>query len=228
MMKWINKIDDGQHRLSQNIGLAIAGSARPASPALSERKECVKETWVKLFHLQVQISKAYEKSGAAQAAPASLLLTAMHGYGMSLMSSIQQITWSSIGFFVVMGKRYHFRGWPVQTKCTHYLHNCTCTLLSLSWQMKFKYNVAECREERWLKLQLWQGQTTTLLRVLWPGILALRIAVPFSSIGSFRWSSNTVNSDGAWNMYVSMQLMHAFHACDTHEPYMHEWSVYQN
>ena len=166
-------------------------------PALSERKECVKETWVKLFHLQVQISKAYEKSGAAQAAPASRLLTAMHGYGMSLMSSIQQITWSSIGFFVVMGKRYHFRGWPVQTKCTHYLHNCTCTLLSLSWQMKFKYNVAECREERWLKLQLWQGPTTTLLRVLWPGILALRIAVPFSSIGSFRWSSNTVNSDGA-------------------------------
>ena len=33
-----------QHHLSQNIGYTIAGSARPAPPALSERNECVKET----------------------------------------------------------------------------------------------------------------------------------------------------------------------------------------
>ena len=33
-----------QHHLSQNIGPVIAGSARPAPPALSERNECVKET----------------------------------------------------------------------------------------------------------------------------------------------------------------------------------------
>ena len=32
------------HHLSQNIGLAIAKSARPASSALSERNKCVKET----------------------------------------------------------------------------------------------------------------------------------------------------------------------------------------
>ena len=32
------------HHLSQNIGLAIAESARPASSALSERNKCVKET----------------------------------------------------------------------------------------------------------------------------------------------------------------------------------------
>ena len=38
-----------------------------APPALSERKECVKETWV--ARLKVQISKAYRKSGAAQTAP---------------------------------------------------------------------------------------------------------------------------------------------------------------
>ena len=33
-----------QHHLSENIGPAIAGSARPAPPALSERNKCVKET----------------------------------------------------------------------------------------------------------------------------------------------------------------------------------------
>ena len=33
-----------QHHLSQKIGPAIAGSARPTPPALSERNECVKET----------------------------------------------------------------------------------------------------------------------------------------------------------------------------------------
>ena len=33
-----------QHHLSQNIGLAIARSPRPAPPALSQRNECVKET----------------------------------------------------------------------------------------------------------------------------------------------------------------------------------------
>ena len=33
-----------QHHLSQNIGPVIAGSARPAPPALSKRNECVKET----------------------------------------------------------------------------------------------------------------------------------------------------------------------------------------
>ena len=39
-----------QHNLSQNIGPAIAGSARPASPALSVRNECVKKTvLLKLF-----------------------------------------------------------------------------------------------------------------------------------------------------------------------------------
>ena len=33
-----------QHHLSQNIGPAIAGSARPAPTALSERNECVKDS----------------------------------------------------------------------------------------------------------------------------------------------------------------------------------------
>ena len=33
-----------QHHLSEKIGPAIAGSTRPAPPALSERNECVKET----------------------------------------------------------------------------------------------------------------------------------------------------------------------------------------
>ena len=33
-----------QHHLSENIGPAIARSARPAPPALYERNECVKET----------------------------------------------------------------------------------------------------------------------------------------------------------------------------------------
>ena len=33
-----------QHHLSQNIGLVIARSARPAPPALSGRNECAKET----------------------------------------------------------------------------------------------------------------------------------------------------------------------------------------
>ena len=33
-----------QHHLSENIGPAIARTARPAPPALSERNECVKET----------------------------------------------------------------------------------------------------------------------------------------------------------------------------------------
>ena len=33
-----------QHHLSEKIGPAIAGSATPALPALSERNECVKET----------------------------------------------------------------------------------------------------------------------------------------------------------------------------------------
>jgi len=42
-----------QHHISQNIGLVIAGSARPASPALSERNECAKETVpLKLFKVQ--------------------------------------------------------------------------------------------------------------------------------------------------------------------------------
>ena len=52
------------------------GSARPAPPALSERNESVNET-VLLKIFMVQISKAYEKSGAAQAAPAAPLLTAL-------------------------------------------------------------------------------------------------------------------------------------------------------
>ena len=43
---------------------ANAGSARPASPALTERNECVKET-VQLKLLFIQISNAYGQSGAA-------------------------------------------------------------------------------------------------------------------------------------------------------------------
>ena len=42
-----------QHHLSQNIGLAIVGSARPAPPARCERNECIKETVpLKLFKFQ--------------------------------------------------------------------------------------------------------------------------------------------------------------------------------
>ena len=63
--------------LSQNIGPAIAGSARPGPPALSKRNECVKET-VPLKLFKVQCSKAYGRSGAVQAA---LLPTAMCLYG---------------------------------------------------------------------------------------------------------------------------------------------------
>ena len=58
-----------QHHLSQNIGLAIARSARPAPPALSERNECVKETVpLKLFKVQSSNFKSYGKSGAARPA----------------------------------------------------------------------------------------------------------------------------------------------------------------
>ena len=58
-----------QHHLSQNIGPVIAGSASPAPPTLSERNECVKGT-------------AYGKSGAAKAAPATPLPTALTGRAM--------------------------------------------------------------------------------------------------------------------------------------------------
>ena len=61
-----------QHHLCQNNGPAIAGSARPAPPALSERNNGKRNSTIKF--IQVQIHK---KSGAAQAAPAALLLTAM-------------------------------------------------------------------------------------------------------------------------------------------------------
>ena len=48
-----------QHHLSQNIGPAIARSARPAPPALSERNECVKETVpLKLVKVQSSIFKS--------------------------------------------------------------------------------------------------------------------------------------------------------------------------
>ena len=58
-----------QHHLSQNIGLAIARSARPAPPALSERNECVKETVpLKLFKVQSSNFKSHRKSGATHAA----------------------------------------------------------------------------------------------------------------------------------------------------------------
>ena len=57
-----------QHHLSQNIGPAIARSARPAPPALSERNECVKETvLLKLFKVRSSNFKSYRKSGAAHA-----------------------------------------------------------------------------------------------------------------------------------------------------------------
>ena len=53
-----------QHHLSQNIGPAIARSARPAPPALSERNECVKETVpLNYSRFKVQISKASGKVG---------------------------------------------------------------------------------------------------------------------------------------------------------------------
>ena len=68
-----------QHHLGQNIGPAIAGSARPGPPALSERNEPVKET-VPLNHsarFKVQISNAYGKSGVVQAVPTALLSTVM-------------------------------------------------------------------------------------------------------------------------------------------------------
>ena len=54
-----------QHHLSQNIGSAIAGSARPALPALSERSECIKETApLKLFKVQSSnFKKVMEKWG---------------------------------------------------------------------------------------------------------------------------------------------------------------------
>ena len=57
-----------QHHLSQNIGLAIARSARPAPPALSERKRmCKRNSTVKLFKVQSSNFKSFGKSGAAQA-----------------------------------------------------------------------------------------------------------------------------------------------------------------
>ena len=54
-----------QHYLSQNIGSAIAGSARPALPALSERNEWIKETaTLKLFKIQSSnFKKLMEKVG---------------------------------------------------------------------------------------------------------------------------------------------------------------------
>ena len=64
---------DREHHLSQNIGPAFAGSARPAPPALLVGNECVKETVpLKLFKVQ-----SLRKKWAAQAAPASQLPMAM-------------------------------------------------------------------------------------------------------------------------------------------------------
>ena len=51
-----------QHHLGENTGPAIAGSARPALPALSERNECVKEAvLLKLFKVQSSNLKSLQK-----------------------------------------------------------------------------------------------------------------------------------------------------------------------
>ena len=70
-----------QHHLSQNIGPAIAGSARPAPPAMSERNECVKET-VQLKVQRSTFKNLWKKWGgpshpSSPAASATPLLTAM-------------------------------------------------------------------------------------------------------------------------------------------------------
>ena len=49
-----------EHFFSENIGPAIAGSARPALPALSERNECIKETV--LFKVQRSNFKSLRKN----------------------------------------------------------------------------------------------------------------------------------------------------------------------
>ena len=59
-----------QHHLSQTIGTAIAGSARPAPTALLERNECVKETVpLKLFKVQSSNFKMLTQKWCSQGRP---------------------------------------------------------------------------------------------------------------------------------------------------------------